>query len=232
MTILSYPVKICCVLLTEREIRSKITMKTAFAGYRKRGMHMKKIWMITALVLCVTALLLLNGCKDGKDAESSAVPTQPPQSTQAPTQPDKSEEETQESPSQEETQPQASQTEPQDSGSSGGGTQNNIPDLTGSWEPVMGESAASGNPVELSEIYGTGLSYGGSLDLNADGTFYVGVGIIKDNSAHKGTYTVDSGGVHVTYKNGTADTFEYLADYNGREAVKARQGDYYIYFCR
>lgn len=189
---------------------------------------MKKKWMITALALCITALLLLSGCKDGKDEESSAIPTQPTQGTQAPTEPARPEEETQGSHSQEETQPQASQTEPQD----GGSQNNNIPDLTGSWEPVMGESAASGNPVELSEIYGTGLSYGGSLDLNADGTFYVGVGIIKDNSAHKGTYTIDSGGVHVTYKNGTEDTFEYLADYNGREAVKARQGDYFIYFCR
>lgn len=192
---------------------------------------MKRIWMVSALVLCLSALVFLNGCKDEKDAESSSPPTEPTQSTQAATQPAQPEEETQESSSLEETQPQASQTEPQ-GGSASSAPQNNIPDLTGSWKPVMGESAASGNPVELSDIYGTGLSYGGSLDLNADGTFYVGVGIIKDNSSHKGTYTVDASGVHVTYQNGTADTFDYVSDYNGREAVKARQGDYYIYFCR
>lgn len=194
---------------------------------------MKKIWMISALILCITAVVFFSGCKDQKGEESSSVPTQPTQqSTQASTQAVQSEEETQEDSSQEETQPQVSLTEPQDDISSSGDSQNDIPDLAGSWEPVMGESAASGNPVELREIYGTGLSYGGSLDLNADGTFYVGVGIINDNNAHKGTYTVDGSGIHVTYRNGMADTFEYLSDYNGREAVKARQGDYYIYFCR
>lgn len=193
---------------------------------------MKRIWMVSTLILCLTAIVFFNGCKDEKEAVSSLPPTQPTQGTQAATQPARPEEETQGSSSQEETQVQVSQTEPQGGSSSDSGPQNNIPDLTGSWEPVMGESAASGNPVELSEIYGTGLSYGGSLDLNADGTFYVGVGIIKDNSSHKGTYTVDSSGVHVAYQNGTADTFDYVSDYNGREAVKARQGDYYIYFCR
>lgn len=195
---------------------------------------MKKIWMISALILCMTAVVFFSGCKDQKGEESSSVPTQPTQqSTQASTQTVQSEVETQEDSSQEGTQPQVSQTEPQDEGlSSGGDSLNDTPDLTGSWEPVMGESVASGNPVELREIYGTGLSYGGSLDLNADGTFYVGVGIINDNNAHKGTYTVDGSGIHVTYRNGTADTFAYLSDYNGQEAVKARQGDYYIYFCR
>ena len=195
---------------------------------------MKKIWMISALILCMTAVVIFSGCKEQKGGESSSVPTQPTQqSTQASTQTVQSEEETQEDSSQEETQPQVSQTERQDEGlSSGGESLNDTPDLTGSWEPVMGESVASGNPVELREIYGTGLSYGGSLDLNADGTFYVGVGIINDNNAHKGTYTVDGSGIHVTYRNGTVDTFAYLSDYNGREAVKARQGDYYIYFCR
>lgn len=195
---------------------------------------MKKIWMMSALILCMTAVVIFSGCKEQKGGESSSVPTQPTQqSTQASTQTVQSEVETQEDSSQEETQPQVSQTEPQDEGlSSEGESQNDTPDLTGSWEPVMGESVASGNPVELREIYGTGLSYGGSLDLNADGTFYVGVGIINDNNAHKGTYTVDDSGIHVTYRNGTADTFVYLSDYNGREAVKARQGDYYIYFCR
>lgn len=104
---------------------------------------MKRIWMMSTLILCLTAIVFFNGCKDEKEAVSSLPPTQPTQGTQAATQPARPEEETQGSSSQEETQVQVSQTEPQGGSSSDSGPQNNIPDLTGSWEPVMGESAAS-----------------------------------------------------------------------------------------
>lgn len=108
----------------------------------------------------------------------------------------------------------------------------NKTDLTGSWAPAFGESVASGAAANLQEIYGSGYAYGGSLDLNTDGTFSVSVGIVKDNDAHQGTYRIDGNLVYVSYNNGEEDVFEYLSDYNGGEAIKARQGDYYIYFCR
>lgn len=194
---------------------------------------MKKLIITMVLALAASSVFIFGGCNQAQD-DTSSRPTEPAKATQAvssETQTQQSAAEEPEDSSQEETQPQASSGgSPQDSPDSS--EPQDTPDLTGKWEPAAGESIASGQAVSLSEIYGSGLSYGGSLELNSDGTFFVGVGIISDNSSHKGTYTVSGNEIHVTYKNGTEDTFQYLADYNGGEAVKAPQGDYYIYFCR
>lgn len=194
---------------------------------------MKKRYITLLLAVTVSAALMLGGCKSAQD-DTSSKPTEPAravQSVASETQAQSAAEEPKDS-SQEETKPQASSSESASQDSPSSSEPQNTPELTGKWEPAAGESIASGQAVSLSEIYGSGLSYGGSLELNSDGTFFVGVGIISDNSSHKGTYTVSGNEIHVTYKNGAEDTFQYLADYNGGEAIKAPQGDYYIYFCR
>lgn len=195
---------------------------------------MKKLIIAMVLALAVSSAFVFGGCSNAQDGTSS-TPTEPTKATQSvssemPTETSAAEPGDS---SQEETQPQASSSadSSQDDPDSSA-PQDNTPDLTGKWEPAAGESIASGQAVSLSEIYGSGLSYGGSLELNSDGTFFVGVGIINDNSSHKGTYTVSGGEIHAAYKNGTEDTFWYLPDYNGGEAMKVPQGDYYIYFCR
>ena len=40
---------------------------------------MKRIWMVSTLILCLTAIVFFNGCKDEKEAVSSLPPTQPTQ---------------------------------------------------------------------------------------------------------------------------------------------------------
>ncbi len=202
---------------------------------RKGNSGMKKTF---AVALCIVLAAFFYGCGHNESSQETTNPSssvgqsssaqeqvqQSNAATQTPTQGTQPQQ-----PAVSDTQPDAQPSATEQEQTNG---MENTTDLTGSWAPAFGESVASGTAANLQEIYGSGYAYGGSLDLNTDGTFSVSVGIVKDDDAHQGTYRIDGNLVYVSYNNGEEDVFEYLSDYNGGEAIKARQGDYYIYFCR
>lgn len=196
----------------------------------------KKIFAAVSAVIVVLAFTACNintgGSKTTKPTSVSQMQTNPYSSSELPSQEQNTEAET--------TPTQAVQTEPDDFTEPDEETlpeinleyNEDIPDITGSWQAKSGESVASGNTLSLYDIYGTGARYGGTLSLNADGTFYISVGINADNGNNRGEYSVDQSGIHVTYESGKTDTYYYISDFDGASAIKARQGDYYIYFVR
>ena len=106
-----------------------------------------------------------------------------------------------------------------------------IPDITGKWKAIDGESVSSGKKFTLIEIYGASAKYGGVLEFNSDETMFVSVGVNTGKDS-KGTYKVDNSGIHIAYESGKEEVFYYYDDIAPMPIIKAKLGDYYIFFER
>jgi len=105
--------------------------------------------------------------------------------------------------------------------------------FSGVWSPVKAESVASGKEVTFTEAFGSSYNtYGGALNIYEDNYFEVGMGSYNEEKAHQGFFAVSGTTLNATYDDGIKDTFTYIANYNGKEAVKVKLGDYYVYFAR
>lgn len=102
------------------------------------------------------------------------------------------------------------------------------------WTPSSAHNA-SGDEVELSEIYNTYYTtYKGSLTFNTDGTFslWLSPGDISDGT-HTGEYSVKSEDtVEVYFDDGTNTTFELQRKDGAVEGITVNYNDYEIYFTK
>lgn len=172
------------------------------------------------LVVLSSLLLTFAGCQQNDTAPAHAVPTQPQTVNQTETASAPSTASSA-APSAEEqsTQPESEQID--------------IKTLAGVWTPAKAESIASGQEVSFAEAFGSSYGqYGGALSIDEEGNFEIGMGTYNNNGNHKGIMTAKGTALAVTYKNGTADSFAYTVHANGTEQIKARQGEYYVYFER
>ncbi len=192
-------------------------------------MKNKKRIIRAILVALMLSTFMLSGCSNNSNTQETESETTQ-STTMEELQSTTAEEQTQEEQTQEETQieeitEENEETLPQIDE----GYNEEIPDITGEWEALDGESVSSGVQMSLVEIYGTSAKYGGTLKLNSDGTMFVSVGVDtgKDN---EGTYTVDNSGIHIVYESGAEETFYYYDDLREMPVIKAKLGDYYIYF--
>ncbi len=93
--------------------------------------------------------------------------------------------------------------------------------VIGTWN--INSATKDGAEVQLSEIYGSGIKYGGSLVLNEDGTYTKYIGITSDETAgdSEGTYIIEGNSITLTSKNGNIESASYtdgsisLNDNNG-----------------
>lgn len=199
--------------------------------------------ILSALVLSVT------GC-GGQDDNNASATEQPTQAvTEAATQPTDYFEVTQPAdetdPPVESSQTNSSTTEftgeqinnVSSAGQSGSnGSKNDItqPDyFAGSWSPAKAESRASGEEISFDRAFGSSYAqYGGAFTVYEDGYFEIGMGAYGEEGKHKGVFKLNGTSLNVTYDDNSEDSFEYIDDYNGKEAVKAVIGDYFVYFTR
>lgn len=102
------------------------------------------------------------------------------------------------------------------------------------WTPSSAHNA-SGDEVELSEIYNTYYTnYKGSLTFNSDGTFslWLSPGDISDGT-HTGEYIVKSEDtVEAYFDNGTNTTFELQRKDGAVEGITVNYSDYEVYFTK
>lgn len=108
-------------------------------------------------------------------------------------------------------------------------------ELTSSaWVPE-GAKNASGDEVEMSEVYNTNYSaYQGSMSFSDDGTFTLWLSPgSPDDGTHSGKYTVSaSDKVNLSFDDGT-NTSAILTQKNGKvSAVVLKYNDYEITFVR
>lgn len=109
----------------------------------------------------------------------------------------------------------------------------NVDALTGVWSPIRVESISSGEEVSFSEAFGSSYAqYGGALAIYEDGYFEIGMGTYNNEGNHKGVLTANGMNLSAVYTGGATDFFIYAVDENGTEEIKARQGEYYVYFER
>ena len=84
--------------------------------------------------------------------------------------------------------------------------------FVGKWKPYLAKQ--NGKEINLIEVYGSGISYGGELVLNADGTYTEFIGIYsKDNIDDlQGKYKIYGDGERavLTTNNGETKVLEYL----------------------
>ena len=87
-----------------------------------------------------------------------------------------------------------------------------IPDyLVGSWIIDYAKIRSTGEDYPLQLLYGTGIIYGGTLQLNSDATFSRYIGITTDETDnYEGTYVVNDNNITLNYHNGFTGTAEYL----------------------
>lgn len=111
---------------------------------------------------------------------------------------------------------------------------NPINKVEGKYKPYSAVVTATGESVELSEIYNYHASnYTGRLYLNSDKTFEYWVQLGDDDGTHTGTYNVDlqSSKIIANFDSGDTDTFDFTTDKTGKlEAIIATYGDYSITF--
>jgi hypothetical protein len=95
--------------------------------------------------------------------------------------------------------------------------------ISGRWE-ISHATDGNGADYSLQTIYGTGISYGGVLSLNDDGTFSKYIGITNgDSDAYEGSYSVEGDILRLEYRNGTVEEAEYLPE---SDQIKIEQEDF------
>lgn len=107
--------------------------------------------------------------------------------------------------------------------------------MIGSWE-ISYATGKDDEDYSLQNIYGTGISYGGVLTLNQDGTFSKYIGITtNDPDSYEGIYTVSGNSIRLTYRNNRIENAAYLPD---SDEIKLQNEDFsdnsviYEYFVR
>ena len=84
--------------------------------------------------------------------------------------------------------------------------------FVGKWKPYMAEQ--NGKEINLREVYGSGISYGGELALNADGTYTEFIGVYSQDNIDdlQGTYKTYGDGQRavLTTNNGATKVLECL----------------------
>ncbi|MCL2342734.1 MAG: hypothetical protein FWC62_02410, partial [Firmicutes bacterium] len=72
--------------------------------------------------------------------------------------------------------------------------------LTGAWNISYAKDSATGADISLQTLYGSGIGNGGTLTLNADGTFSKYIGVTDgDKNTHEGTYTLSGAGNDIAF---------------------------------
>ena len=105
--------------------------------------------------------------------------------------------------------------------------------LASSYKPAMAFDL-TGNPVELTQVYGSGFKeYGGELSFKDDGTFTAFIGVYGNADAVTGTYTVLSmSEIELKFNNDTTKTAVITAtDVEGNAVeIRIQQSDYNVIF--
>ena len=73
----------------------------------------------------------------------------------------------------------------------------------GGWSPVMAHNITDDDVAELSEIYGSGIQYGGTLEFKEDGTFAKMIGVYGEDYMGKYEVNVDEKKIYFTFESGT-----------------------------
>ncbi len=102
-----------------------------------------------------------------------------------------------------------------------------------SWIP-MSANDASGDEVELSEVYNTNYSsYQGSMSFREDGTFSLWLSPGNaDDGTHSGKYKVEDSSIKVTFDEGTQTEFGLIYDMDFIESIKVYYNGYEVYFVK
>ncbi len=86
-----------------------------------------------------------------------------------------------------------------------------VDDISGEWTIGYARHSGTGEDIPLTELYGSGIKYGGILTVNEDGTFSRYIGITTAETAqYEGTYRFGPQVIIFEYHDGTVATAEYL----------------------
>lgn len=106
--------------------------------------------------------------------------------------------------------------------------------LVGKWKPYKAEY--KGEEINLIEVYGSGITYGGELILNKDNTYTEFIGIYSEDNVNdlQGTYrTYDEGEkALLTTNNGETKTLEFLESGENSTIVLTNSDGTRIYFTK
>ena len=102
------------------------------------------------------------------------------------------------------------------------------------WIPATAHNA-SGDEVEMSEVYSTNYSsYQGSLTFREDGTFSLWLSPgTPDDGTHGGTYKLEADNkISVQFDEGTLTTFDILRENGEIKNIKVNYNTYVVYFAK
>lgn len=110
--------------------------------------------------------------------------------------------------------------------------------FVGKWKPYKAEQ--NGMEISLREVYGSGISYGGELILNDDGTYTAFIGVYSQDNIYdlQGTYKTDKNDetVVLTSKSGKIQKLELLeyTNVNSSDIIirLVLEDDIYVYFTK
>lgn len=106
--------------------------------------------------------------------------------------------------------------------------------LAGKWKPYKAEY--KGKEINLREVYGSGITYGGELILNKDNTYTELIGIYSEDNINdlQGTYRTYGTGEKalLTTNNGETKTLEFLESGENNSIVLTNRDGTRIYFTK
>lgn len=102
------------------------------------------------------------------------------------------------------------------------------------WIPTTAHNA-SGDEVEMSEVYSTNYSsYQGSLTFKDDGTFSLWLSPgTPDDGTHSGTYKLEADNkISAQFDEGTLTTFDIVRENGNIKNIKVNYNTYEVYFSK
>ena len=105
-----------------------------------------------------------------------------------------------------------------------------VKDFKGIWKPLSAARVADNSEAGFNEIFGSSYSQRRcQMKIDENGSFTMNMASLAEEGKNKGTFTMSSYNMIVTYSDGSPDTFLYIPTYQNKQTIKIQLGKYYIY---
>lgn len=105
-----------------------------------------------------------------------------------------------------------------------------VRDFKGIWKPLAASRVADNSEAGFNEVFGSSYSQKScQMEIDENGSFTMSMASLADEGKSKGTFTMSSYNMIVTYADGSPDTFLYIPKYQNHQTIKIQLGKYYIY---
>lgn len=105
-----------------------------------------------------------------------------------------------------------------------------VKDFKGIWKPLAASRVADNSEAGFNEVFGSSYSQGScKMEIDENGSFTMSMDSLAEDEKNKGTFTMSSYNMIVTYTDGSPDTFLYIPKYQNQQTIKIQLGKYYIY---